>query len=68
MASTHVTVTVHFERDALELLELGRDVEELLDLAPDWCIEQDKIAEQITQRLQRLITVATRSARGGHKL
>ena len=71
MASLQVECRMHFEPDALELLELGRDVGELLDLVPDWCIERDALAERIAQRLRGLITITTgagRGTRGGAEL
>ena len=70
MAQIQVTSTVHYDHNALELLEFGHDAAELYELVPEWCVEREAIAKRMQQRLRKLLTIksGTTARRGGAKL
>lgn len=65
MTSLEVDIVIRLAPDALELFELGSDVQELYDLVPEWCVERDPVAERIAQRLRGLIKTTIAAGRRG---
>lgn len=63
MASMEIISTVHYDHDALELLEFGHDCAELYELVPEWCVEREAIAKRMQARMRRLLTISSKSAR-----